>query len=185
MCTLCKLTFILLENGRSQFSCHSRRFPCLSVQELFIRIASTLRYPHSFRRSLSLFRARRNASISHSFNPLCNLILHGDNLTPYSSLLPFFPLFPSPPRTPSPEPGPSRAALSNAILSPQTKNLISGSRQPVLRLSKIPALPASGTAGPDLLAGILSSQKQLMARADEITIGKRSAMKGRVHIGVI
>ena len=92
MCTLCKLTFILLENGRSQFSCHSRRFPCLSVQELFIRIASTLRYPHSFRRSLSLFRARRNASISHSFNPLCNLILHGDNLTPYSSPLPYFPL---------------------------------------------------------------------------------------------
>ena len=79
----------------------------------------------------------------------------------------------SPPRTPSPEPGPSRASISNAILSPHTKNLISGSRQPVLRLSKIPALPASGTAGPDLLAGILSSQKQLMARSDEITIGKQ------------
>ena len=81
--------------------------------------------------------------------------------------------FYSPPRTPSPEPGPSRAfsSAAGAILSPKTKNLISGSRQPVLRLNKIPALPASGTAGPDLLAGILSSQNQLMARSDEITIG--------------
>merc|ERR1712228_257986 len=83
-----------------------------------------------------------------------------------------------PPRTPSPEPGPSRSfpSADGAILSPKTRDLISGSRKPVIRLSKIPALPASGTAGPDLLAGILSSQSQLMAKADEITIGKDGSL---------
>merc|ERR1712228_349824 len=83
-----------------------------------------------------------------------------------------------PPRTPSPEPGPSRSfpSADGAILSPKTRDLISGSRKPVIRLSKIPKLPPSGSAGPDILAGILSSQSQLMAKADEITIGKDGSL---------
>ena len=104
------------------------------------------------------------------------IIFLNPSVIKYSSISPI-----SPPRTPSPEPGPSRAfaassssssSAAGAVLSPKTRDLLSVSRKPVLRLSKIPALPASGTAGPDLLAGILSSQKQLMARSDEITIGK-------------